>query len=713
LRAGELRKNGSKLRLQEQPFQVLAALVEKPGEVVLREELKERLWADDTFVDFDHSLSTAINKIRQVLGDSATHPRFIETIPRRGYRFLAEVALDGPPDAAAEPPAPPKARLSRTAVASLVVLAIGATWFIASRVFEGGAAATAWSEPRRLTTDSGLTFQPTISRDGTLMAYSSDRAGEDNLDIWVQHTAGGEPIRITDDTADETAPHFSTDGKSIAFRSERGEGGVYVAPSLGGFERFVAPNGHRPRFSPDGQWIAYFTGPRGASSLLSPLPGGEAYVVLAAGGTPRRLAADAVEEMFPVWAPDGQTLLVATAQSTFDQASYEWRVVTLDGVDLGATGALAAIADSPARQTPGRVFPDHWDSDGYVYFSSRDADSDNLWRIRIQPQSARVVGAPDRVLAGPGHFYQPSISEDGRLAFASLTRNADMWSLAIDSDRGSAVANEAVRLTTAQGPDGLPSVSLDGARVAFQSRRSGKREVWLFDVASGHQRPLIEVPHGRPVVNVDGTRLVTGRNPWRILSSEGIVEQQLKGEGSIWDWSPDESLMLFNRLEGRHRAIILLDFDSGEKTRVVSHPEQSFFQGQFSPDMQWIAWMTGSGEMWLAPFQGAQAIPQSEWVRVPTQGAFADKPRWSPNGDLLYHTSDRDGFVCIYAQPLDPDTKAPRGGLLEIYHSHEAPLSIGNLGLPALELGVARDKIVFGMAELTGNIWMMEPLEQQ
>lgn len=100
--SGELRKNGSKLRVQEQPFQVLLALLERPGEVVTREELRQRLWPADTFVDFDHSLNTAINKLRDALGDTASNPRFIETLARRGYRFIAPVQTEGPP----EPPAP-------------------------------------------------------------------------------------------------------------------------------------------------------------------------------------------------------------------------------------------------------------------------------------------------------------------------------------------------------------------------------------------------------------------------------------------------------------------------------------------------------------------------------------------------------------------------------------------------------------------------------
>jgi len=91
LAAGELRKNGVKIRLQEQPFQILAFLLGRPGQVVTRQDLRDKLWSNDTFVDFDHSLNTAINKLREALGDSASSPRFVETVASRGYRFLAPV----------------------------------------------------------------------------------------------------------------------------------------------------------------------------------------------------------------------------------------------------------------------------------------------------------------------------------------------------------------------------------------------------------------------------------------------------------------------------------------------------------------------------------------------------------------------------------------------------------------------------------------------
>jgi cholera toxin transcriptional activator len=89
--SGELRKNGTRIRLQEQPFQVLGMLLERPGEMVTREDLRHRLWPADTFVDFDHSLNTAVNKLREALGDAAANPRFVQTVARRGYRFIAPV----------------------------------------------------------------------------------------------------------------------------------------------------------------------------------------------------------------------------------------------------------------------------------------------------------------------------------------------------------------------------------------------------------------------------------------------------------------------------------------------------------------------------------------------------------------------------------------------------------------------------------------------
>ena len=117
-------------------------------------------------------------------------------------------------------------------------------------------------------------------------------------------------------------------------------------------------------------------------------------------------------------------------------------------------------------------------------------------------------------------------------------------------------------------------------------------------------------------------------------------------------------------------------------------------------------------QVFVAPYRGHVRIEANEWIPV-TQGWDADdKPRWSPNGNLLYFISDRDGFRCIWAQRLDPDTKRPVGEPFDVKHFHRARLSMLNVNLALLEISVARDRMVFCLGERTGNIWMAELTEE-
>ena len=136
LHSRELRKEGTRLRLQAQPFQLLAMLLERPGELVTREEICQSLWSTDTFVDFDHSLGTAINKIREVLNDSAGEPRYVETLPRRGYRFIAQVApVDPEPEPESTQPEPESTQPAPLELAELVATAPPRARFLYPTVF--------------------------------------------------------------------------------------------------------------------------------------------------------------------------------------------------------------------------------------------------------------------------------------------------------------------------------------------------------------------------------------------------------------------------------------------------------------------------------------------------------------------------------------------------------------------------------------------------
>jgi DNA-binding winged helix-turn-helix (wHTH) protein len=180
LQAGELRKSGVKLRLTGQPFQVLTILLERPGEVLTREELQKRLWPD-TFVDVDHNLNTASNKIREVLGDSAESPRFVETLPRRGYRFIAPV--EGRSQCftrrlrRAARGAPVMARPTSIGFILFVILAAaGALIYV--RPHAASSTSPKQRALTRVTFDDGLQIGATWSPDGRFIAYSSDRGGK-------------------------------------------------------------------------------------------------------------------------------------------------------------------------------------------------------------------------------------------------------------------------------------------------------------------------------------------------------------------------------------------------------------------------------------------------------------------------------------------------------------------------------------------------------
>ncbi len=243
LRAGELRKSGVKVKLQEQPFQILAMLLEKPGEVVTREDLRQRLWPADTFVDFDHSLNTAVKKLREALGDDADNPRFVETLHRRGYRFIAPVGGAGLASSGRTAAGEPTAAASAQPAAEPVLekkVSLGSVLALLAAVLVVGTAYVLWSPgPKErsqaamplmqvvpFTTAPGDEFSPAFSPDGKQIAYAAAEKGQPS-DLYIQVVGATSPLRLSNTPqAAEANPTWSPDGRYLAFMR-------YSLPGLG------------------------------------------------------------------------------------------------------------------------------------------------------------------------------------------------------------------------------------------------------------------------------------------------------------------------------------------------------------------------------------------------------------------------------------------------------------------------------------------------
>jgi DNA-binding winged helix-turn-helix (wHTH) protein len=256
-RTGELRKHGVRLKLQDQPLQTLTLLLERPGEIITREEIQKRLWPDNTHVDFDNAINSAIRKLRDALGDRPENPRFVETLARRGYRFIAPVSRplsvpfqDPPPALASQPvnvpvaPSPPAAQKHRLLwIACTLAVVLGAIavalWSWTSKSNQARSQMALPAVP--LTGNRGYEEYPAFSPEGTRVAFTWAEPRMQVPHIYVKLIGQGGPIQLTSNPAGDFAPAWSPDGHWIAFLRvrERFQAAVMVMPSLGGEEREV------------------------------------------------------------------------------------------------------------------------------------------------------------------------------------------------------------------------------------------------------------------------------------------------------------------------------------------------------------------------------------------------------------------------------------------------------------------------------------------
>jgi serine/threonine protein kinase/Tol biopolymer transport system component len=559
----------------------------------------------------------------------------------------------------------------------------------------------------RLTSDVGWTDYPAISLDGKVLAYASDRSGDNNLDIWVQQIPDGAPVRLTRNAADEVEPSFSADGSRIAFRSSRLGGGIYVTPTLGGEERLLAARGFSPRFSPDGTWIAYGVAEQAGSRI---------YVAPAAGGPATPVTNGFYRAQAPVWSPDGRHLLF-WAQRQRDapaENNTDWYAAAVPGGSPVPTEARNALLREGFRAFQGLPLPDAWVSAGNrVLFQGSVGDSSNLWQVAISPESHRVNGPPQRATFGTTDEAAASVTLDGRMVFISRTMGADIWSLPIDANRGR-VEGPLRRLTEDAADDYDPTLSDDGATLVLRSRRAGRFAVVLRRLAPNTEAVLTSLPEDcYPAVSSDGTKVAysfreNGKMPIFVVATNGGPPERVCDDcGEVEAWSPGGDQILYVA-GGDPSGVGLATIGATHNHAWLRNPSYGIYNPRFSSDGGWIVFngradKLAPARVMVARVHASGVAREQEWTTVSQD---ADAPNWSPDASLLYFWSDRDGSPCLWAQRLDPATKRPIGAPIGIQHFHGKALSWKNLYLGAPDIAVARDKVVFNLGEHTGNIWM-------
>ena len=744
LQTQELRKHGVRLRLPGQSFQILKMLLERPGQLVTREEFQKALWPSDTFVDFDHSLNAAVNRLREALGDSAEEPRLVETLPRRGYRFIATLEGSEPLRAsekdqrsatvaydAVVPAMRIRRPLLRYSIMSVaVVLVIGAASFLIHEKLRSPAPPTQRALTR-VTFDKGLQFGATWSPDNRMIAYSSDRGGK--FDIWVQQISGGDPIQITKGPGHNWQPDWSPDGKYIAYRSEDGEGGLFITPALGGagLARKIVSAGFYPRWSPDGSRILFQTS-QGRSE-------NEFYVVSLDGKPPRKV----VTELGPLtitmrsaaWHPDGKRISIWVMGSS--PVPTFWTVPV-----SGGAGVESKIDPQVLRQL-GEVSADPRDleaNDGQfswmpsgkaIIFEYTFRGVRNLWKMSVDRETLRA-NAIERLTTGSGLDAEFALSADGkRIAFTIKSEPIQAWVFPFDATRGRLTG--AGRSVTSPGVEAWePNLSRDGKKLAFRALRAGKGELWEQSLLDGRAEPIApgdNYVRFNPRWSPDGRRLAYGRasvgstgSQLFVWYAERRVEESLiplyKHGLFLYDWSPDGKQLLLTQETSNYTiqistlSAIPLPHSEPAFRKIAAKADHNLWQPHFSPDGRWVAFLDQS--IHLVSTQSIIQVTSATggpWIRV-TDGKFwDDKPQWAADGKTLYFLSRQGGFYDVWGIRFNSAEGKVAGDRFRVTNFASPSLMIPN-NMGDVELSITQDKLALSMSQVSGSIWVLNDVDQ-
>jgi Tol biopolymer transport system component len=483
--------------------------------------------------------------------------------------------------------------------------------------------------------------------------------------------------------------------------------------ALGGEARLVVSEGRGPRFSPDGKRIAYWKGnPLTGANIF---PGSATLWTAVVGGVSRQLATGFDVAASPEWTPDGSRIVFFGLPKSGDpEKALDFWVIPAEGGTSLQTGVINSLYQQHLWYTaayPGLVAG----TGNQFYLPLRMGDSQSVWRLLFQPRTWQLKEVAQRVTYGTEQNLSPSIAGD-RLAFATFGETLQVWSVPLDANQGR-VLGEPQQLTNS-GDSFLPMVTRDGLRLVFV-RGSGKQERCIVrDLLTGTESTCAAGPHvNHPVISRDGSQVayrvrneIGSMSTMLVAASGGQPEKICQTDcGILFDWSTDGKYILVREGNGAAgNGVARLEIANGKLTGLYHHPKFPLWQAQVSPDSKWVAFQANQDpthkSIHVAPFR--EGVPPEQWITVVPADSDNEKPRWSPDGGLLYFTSTRDGFSCIWAQRLNPANMQPMAEPFLVMHAHSAARSLSNVGLYPLEISVAPDRLVYVMGERKGNIWM-------
>ena len=607
LQSGELWKAGKRIKIQSQPFKVLSVLLEHPGEVVTREELQLRVWGKDTTVDFEHSLGTAINKIREALSDSADNPRFVETLARRGYRFIAPVTFSQSSASAQRTTSATTQDLSSTpyhptsSPASVSAPVFPATaivhWVIPAATLIVGAwigfhfgSRSSPIKSFRITqiTHSGrispgaptMESLPATATDGVRIFASVIENGRAALSQIFVSNGSIQPLALPSEIASPSLGDLSPDGSQLLLRSHlspESEQALWLVPTGGGSAfRVASILAHDATWMPDGKNILYATG---NELLLTSINDSTQTVYATLPGRAFWLR----------WSPDGKLLRFTLLDPLTHTASL-WELPASSRRPSQILGKWS----QPASECCGT-----WTSDGRFFIfqsghNSSQTGSTDLWRL-----VGKDTTSPERLTNGPLSFQAPVSSRDGHsIFFLGVDTHSEL-------QRYNAERKEFIPDRSFLADANRVDYSRDGKWVAWTDSQG---HLWRArnDSSSTGSEKLQLTPDSLEVFlahwSPDGSRLaIMAHEPgraWQIylVTADGSNSEHILPENHNQadpSWSPDGSRLVFGRVpdlmgkENSERNLQILDLRT-HKLETVPNSD-GVFSPRWSPDGKYIS----------------------------------------------------------------------------------------------------------------------------